>query len=60
MAPALPEGWHLYIAGVPKCNPQSAQGPSRLHPASISTSPSVQCNIASGIRSLSCAGQRTA
>eukprot|EP00969_Alexandrium_andersonii_P011635 506869-Alexandrium_andersonii.AAC.1 len=31
--------WHLYIAGCPKCNPQSAQAPSGLQSASIRNPP---------------------
>eukprot|EP00969_Alexandrium_andersonii_P306570 13552682-Alexandrium_andersonii.AAC.1 len=31
--------WHLYIAGRPMCNPQSAQGPSMLQSASIRSPP---------------------
>eukprot|EP00969_Alexandrium_andersonii_P334930 14802269-Alexandrium_andersonii.AAC.1 len=41
----------------PKCNPQRAQGLSVLQSASVRNPP---CgNIASGIRSLNCAGPRT-
>eukprot|EP00969_Alexandrium_andersonii_P216075 9544551-Alexandrium_andersonii.AAC.1 len=31
--------WHLYIAGCPKCNPQSAQSPPVLQSAPIRNPP---------------------
>eukprot|EP00969_Alexandrium_andersonii_P085697 3778340-Alexandrium_andersonii.AAC.1 len=40
--------WHLYIARGPKCNPQSARGPSVLQSAPIRNLPCAKCAIASG------------
>eukprot|EP00969_Alexandrium_andersonii_P323319 14285435-Alexandrium_andersonii.AAC.1 len=39
----------------PQCNPQSAQGPPGLQPASIRNAPCVKCKLASGIRTWNCA-----
>eukprot|EP00969_Alexandrium_andersonii_P218780 9663009-Alexandrium_andersonii.AAC.1 len=47
-------------AGCPKCNPQSAQGPSGLQSALIRNLPLRKRAIDSGIRHLNGAGPRTA
>eukprot|EP00969_Alexandrium_andersonii_P114315 5053640-Alexandrium_andersonii.AAC.1 len=48
--------WHLHTAVSPRCNPQSAQGPSRLQSASIRNRPCMTLSIASGVRTWNCAG----
>eukprot|EP00969_Alexandrium_andersonii_P178854 7906917-Alexandrium_andersonii.AAC.1 len=52
--------WDLYNARGPKCNPQSAQGPSVLQSASLRNPPCATCNIASRVRTRNCAGPGTA
>eukprot|EP00969_Alexandrium_andersonii_P116025 5130678-Alexandrium_andersonii.AAC.1 len=46
----------MFLARCPKCNPHSAKCPSVLPSASIHNPPFRNCEIASGARSLNCAG----
>eukprot|EP00969_Alexandrium_andersonii_P221587 9786746-Alexandrium_andersonii.AAC.1 len=52
--------WDLYVVRCPKCTPQSAQCPSILQSASIRNPPCRTCRIDRGVRSLHCAGPKTA
>eukprot|EP00969_Alexandrium_andersonii_P340610 15055417-Alexandrium_andersonii.AAC.1 len=51
--------WELCIARYPKCNPQSAPSPTVLQSASLRNLQCRICKIASGVRSMNCAGPRT-